>query len=217
MHNILTLEEVAEYLRVSERTIYDWVQKGELPGGKLGNTWRFKRDEIEKWVDEKLAGPGGGAVSATVAVTTSAVLTVERVVVLDSGEKIGILTKLVDILSETPFVHSRDDLLRGILAREDLMSTGIGCGIGVPHVRLDSISDLVMAVAVCRSPIEGYVSLDGAPVHIVCMLAAHSDQHTKYIRTLSAISSCLKDPLTRERIINADDPDYIYSLLTTRS
>ena len=54
-HDILTIEEVAEYLRVSERTIYDWANKGKLPCGKLGTTWRFKRSEIERWVDNRLS------------------------------------------------------------------------------------------------------------------------------------------------------------------
>ncbi len=52
---IMTLEEVADYLRISERTVYDWAQKGEIPCGKLGTAWRFKRSDIEAWVDRQLA------------------------------------------------------------------------------------------------------------------------------------------------------------------
>ncbi|MEA2069619.1 MAG: PTS sugar transporter subunit IIA, partial [Verrucomicrobiota bacterium] len=98
--------------------------------------------------------------------------------------------------------------------REELMSTGIGFGVGVPHVRIDSVSDLVMAVAVCKRPISGYSSLDNEPVQIVCMLAARSDQHAKYIRTLSAVSGRLKDPAVRKGIIESDDPSFIHSQLT---
>ena len=50
--DILTIEEVAKYLRVSERTVYDWAQKGEIPSGKIGTVWRFKKSEIEKWVND---------------------------------------------------------------------------------------------------------------------------------------------------------------------
>ena len=49
---ILTIEEVARYLRVSERTVYDWAQKGKIPAGKLGFSWRFKRSDIQRWADE---------------------------------------------------------------------------------------------------------------------------------------------------------------------
>ena len=137
----------------------------------------------------------------------------ERVVLLDPSTKEEVLTRLVDLLSESPFVKDRNELLKGIFEREKLMSTGIGFGVGVPHVRINSVTDLVMAVAVCKTPVADYTSLDEAPVQIICMLAARTDQHTKYIRTLSAISSRLKDPLSRERIIASDDPSSICKLL----
>ena len=72
---------------------------------------------------------------------------------------------------------------------------------------------LVMAVAVCKQPVADYASLDEAPVQIVCMLAARSDQHTKYIRALAAISSRLKDEASREEIIASDDRTEICNLL----
>ena len=142
-----------------------------------------------------------------------ALLTPERIMIVDGTDKKSVLTDLVDQLATSPLVHNRDELLNGIFAREELMSTGIGFGVGVPHVRIDSVSDLVMAVAVSRKPIEGYSSLDNDPVHIVCMLAARSDQHAKYIRTLSAVSSRLKDAGTRESIIGSGSAEFIYSQL----
>jgi len=213
MHEIMTIEEVAEYLRVSERTVYDWAQKGDLPGGKLGTTWRFKREDVENWVNSRLSA-APATKTATKGGATSSILSPERVVVLEEADKATVLRRLVDLLAETPFVRSRDKLLKGILDREKLMSTGIGFGIGVPHVRIDSVTDLVMAVAICKKPIDDYTSLDNQPVQIVCMLAARTDQHTKYIRTLSAVSNRLKDPAVREQIIGSDDPDFIHSQLT---
>lgn len=214
MHEIMTIEEVAEYLRVSERTVYDWAQKGDLPGGKLGTTWRFKREDVENWVNTRLSKKAAPAISSSRG-GDSSLLSTDRVVILTETDKTTLLTKLVDLLAESPMVKNRDALLNGILAREELMSTGIGFGVGVPHVRIDSVSDLVMAVAVSKLPIKDYSSLDNQPVHIVCMLAARSDQHAKYIRTLSAVSSRLKDEETRKQIIASDDPSYIYSQLIT--
>ncbi len=214
MHEIMTIEEVAAYLRVSERTVYDWAQKGDLPGGKLGTTWRFKRTDVEGWVNSRISKQGSPKSSAG-GVTSSATLTSERVIILEEANKDTILRNLVDLLAESPFVHNRDELLKGIFAREELMSTGIGFGVGVPHVRIDSVSDLVMAVAVCKRPISGYSSLDNEPVQIVCMLAARSDQHAKYIRTLSAVSSRLKDTAVRKAIVESDEPAFIHAQLIT--
>ncbi len=54
---IMTLEEVAEYLRVKPQTIYTWAQEKKIPAAKLGKEWRFKKSIIDKWfngrIDEK--------------------------------------------------------------------------------------------------------------------------------------------------------------------
>ena len=50
---LMTLQHVAEYLQVKERTIYQWAQKGDIPAFKLGNVWRFKRQDIDLWIEER--------------------------------------------------------------------------------------------------------------------------------------------------------------------
>ncbi len=47
---ILTLEEVAAYLKAGKRTVYRLAQKGEIPAFKLGGTWRFRRSELDSWI-----------------------------------------------------------------------------------------------------------------------------------------------------------------------
>lgn len=51
---IMTLEEVAEYLRVKPQTIYTWAQEKKIPAAKLGKEWRFKKSMIDKWFNEQL-------------------------------------------------------------------------------------------------------------------------------------------------------------------
>jgi excisionase family DNA binding protein len=46
---IMTVKEVAEYLRVHPSSVYKLVRRGELPAFRVGSEWRFKPDEIEKW------------------------------------------------------------------------------------------------------------------------------------------------------------------------
>ena len=50
---LMTLPEVAEHLQIAERTAYLWAQTGRLPGFKVGAAWRFKRCDIDLWVDEQ--------------------------------------------------------------------------------------------------------------------------------------------------------------------
>jgi excisionase family DNA binding protein len=51
---IMTLEEVAEYLRVKPQTIYTWAQEKRIPAAKLGKEWRFKKSMIDKWFNEQM-------------------------------------------------------------------------------------------------------------------------------------------------------------------
>ncbi|MCG7543534.1 helix-turn-helix domain-containing protein [Pseudoalteromonas sp. MM17-2] len=50
---ILTIQEVATYLKLNEKTAYRLASEGKLPGFKVGGSWRFKRDDLEKWIEEQ--------------------------------------------------------------------------------------------------------------------------------------------------------------------
>ena len=50
---ILTLPEVAQLLKVAEKTVYTMAQKGELPAFKVGGQWRFRRTDLDAWMDAK--------------------------------------------------------------------------------------------------------------------------------------------------------------------
>lgn len=209
---ILTIEEVAAYLRVSDRTVYEWAQKGQIPCGKIGTSWRFKRDDIARWVDERLSARRLTA-QATQSVQLSEVLRAERVILIDACTKSEALDALIGRLALAPQVKDQAALRREIFYREELMSTGIGAGVAVPHVRLDTVTDLVMAVGVASEPVTDYVSLDDEPIRLIFMVAARIDQHAQYLKTLSAISALVKDATMREALLGATDADAAYRIL----
>jgi excisionase family DNA binding protein len=55
--NLLSLPELARYLRVAERTLYVWAQQGKVPAFKVGSSWRFRRSEVDAWVESTRTGP----------------------------------------------------------------------------------------------------------------------------------------------------------------
>ena len=57
---ILTIDEVAAYLRLTPQTIYKWAQDKRIPAVKLGKEWRFRRSVIDRWFDEQLLGGDSG-------------------------------------------------------------------------------------------------------------------------------------------------------------
>ncbi len=56
--DILTIREVADYLKVTERTLYRLAQDGKLPAFKVGNSWRFRREDLKRWISEQSRGAG---------------------------------------------------------------------------------------------------------------------------------------------------------------
>ena len=50
--DILTIRDVAEYLKVTEKTVYGLAQKRKIPGFKVGGQWRFKREDIDQWIED---------------------------------------------------------------------------------------------------------------------------------------------------------------------
>ena len=52
---ILTLDEVAAYLKAGKKTVYRLAQQGQIPGFKLGGTWRFRRTELHRWIAAQIA------------------------------------------------------------------------------------------------------------------------------------------------------------------
>ncbi len=210
--DILTIEEVAKYLRVSERTVYDWAQKGEIPSGKIGTVWRFKKSEIEKWVNERLSSNSRSS-SPNMVIQVKNILSPDRIVFISQSTKHDALVELAANLSTAPQVKFAQELESEILKREELMSTAIGRGIAIPHVRLSSVTDLVMSVGICRTPVIDFQTIDDVPVQLLIMIAAAYNQHSYYLQTLSFLSSRLKKTELRDSLLNAKTAVEAYELL----
>lgn len=213
--DILTIEEVAKYLRVSERTVYDWAQKGEIPAGKIGTVWRFKKDEIERWVNERLTS-SVKSIPSNQLVQVQNILSPDRIVMLNHSTRHDALVALADTLGTAPQIKNRQELTAEILKREELMSTAIGRGIAIPHVRLSSVTDLVMAVGLCKNNIIDFQSIDDVPVRLLFMIAAAYNQHGYYLQTLSFFSTKLKNASLREGLLAAKTPIEAYDLLIAK-
>lgn len=211
--DILTIEEVAKYLRVSERTVYDWAQKGEVPSGKIGTVWRFKKSEIEKWVNDRLSS-GAKSTMQSSQIQVKNILSPDRIIFLNHSTKHDALVELANNLSTAPQVKFSNELSVEILKREELMSTAIGRGIAIPHVRLSSVTDLVMSVGISKCDIIDFQTIDDTPVRLLFMIAAAYNQHAYYLQTLSFFSSKIKNKELRDALLAVETPMEAYNLLT---
>lgn len=209
--DILTIEEVARYLRISERTVYDWAQKGEIPSGKIGTVWRFKKSEIERWVNERLSSNRPMALIGNVKIQN--IISPDRIVFLNYPTKRDALIALAENLATAPQIRNKQELVSEILRREELMSTAIGKGIAIPHVRLNSVTDLVVSIGISRCDITDFQSLDDVPVRLLFMIAAAYNQHAYYLQTLSFFSARLKVTELHDGLLACKTPQEAYNLL----
>lgn len=103
-------------------------------------------------------------------------------------------------------------ILEALRAREEAMSTGIGCGVAIPHTSSEHVKEVVAAFGRSEEGIE-FNSLDGQPVKLVVLFIVPKDQFQLHLRTLAAIAKFLNDRRTREELLAAPDKEAILSIL----
>ena len=121
--------------------------------------------------------------------------------------------ELANNLSTAPQVKNAQELSVEILKREELMSTAIGRGIAIPHVRLSSVTDLVMSIGISKHDIIDFQTIDDTPVKLLFMIAASYNQHAYYLQTLSFFSTKLKNKDLRDGLLSVTTPIDAYNLL----
>jgi fructose-specific phosphotransferase system IIA component len=130
---------------------------------------------------------------------------------LESSSKRDALVEIVKNLGTSDAVTDVEALKNAILEREEIMSTGVGLTIAVPHAKLASVKAFTLGLARSTKGID-YDSLDGQPVRIIVTIAApYNDQNT-YLRVLAAVMHVLRNEDRRKAILNAATPDEVINV-----
>jgi PTS system fructose-specific IIA component/PTS system nitrogen regulatory IIA component len=113
---------------------------------------------------------------------------------LTASSKEGVIRGMVESLRAAGQFRGADteDIIRAILKRELLGSTGIGRGVAIPHTKHNSVEKLVGTVAVAPAGVA-FESLDGEPVYIFVLLISPQDRPGDHLRALENVSRCLRD------------------------
>jgi mannitol/fructose-specific phosphotransferase system IIA component (Ntr-type) len=135
-----------------------------------------------------------------------------RTVLLDAKTKDEALRELAGVVAGASEVNDADGLLEAIFEREQIMSTGIGLGIAIPHAKIPTVTDFVVGFGKVRGGLD-FNSLDGKPVHFIVMIAGPHDQQERYLQLLARITLKLKDAAVRRRLSEADDVEGILEAL----
>ena len=123
-----------------------------------------------------------------------------------------VLEELIDAVKQhKPHIDS-DRLMKVLLERERLGSTGIGDGIAIPHGKLKDIEDLVLSFGRSAEGID-FESMDGKPVHLFFLLVAPEACAGIHLRALAKIARLLKNGTVRKRLAKVENREDIFSII----
>lgn len=107
------------------------------------------------------------------------------------SDKNAVLKFIALTLGKSGAVKNPEAVYTAIKKREDMMSTGIGGGIGIPHALTPEVSDIELLLIRLQTPIP-FDALDNKPVEIVFALVVHENETSLHLRTLAAIAGLCK-------------------------
>jgi fructose-specific phosphotransferase system IIA component len=133
---------------------------------------------------------------------------------LKAETKDNVIRELVSLLVKVGAIKDKDvqKLVRILLDREALGSTGIGQGVAIPHGKTDCVTQLVGAIGISKSGMN-FDSLDGERTHIFFLLIAPQDSAGPHLKALARISRLLKEKHFRDSLRAAKDPKTLIKIL----
>ena len=178
---MLGVKDVAQLLSVSEKTVYRWISKKEIPVYRIGDTYRFNRIELMEWTTAKKIRIShtifdGEDITSTVVPSLSEGIASGGIYYHVMGTvKEDVLQSIVKLMN-LPDEVDRDYLLEALIARENLGSTAVGNGIAIPHIRNPIVFNIDKPIISLCFLEEGmdFKALDGKPVDTFFTIIAGS-------------------------------------------
>jgi len=212
---ILTLKELANYLRVNERTILRMQKAGQITGIKVGGQWRFNGSQIDAlfFPDGPLSDPTAAVplnefTPTAVAVPASRLVNADRMV-LDMKAETGsdAIDELVDVIVKRNLCLDAGALREAVHAREALLSTGVGNGIAIPHPRdpIPTVAEpTVIVVGRAEKGID-FGAADSTPVSLFFLICSQTVQ--AHLNVLGRLAHLCTNENTTDGMKKTADPE----------
>ena len=132
---------------------------------------------------------------------------------LQASDKTEVLETLVETVSQTHSTLDTEEILKVLLDREELGSTGIGDGIAIPHGKSAGLSQIISGFGLSKSGIE-FDSLDGKPAYLFFLLVAPENSAGVHLKMLARISRMLRNTDFRNKLLDANSQQEIYRIIS---
>lgn len=221
MPDLFTSKQLAEYLQLSPRTVYRMLERNELPGVRVGGQWRFRKSEVDYWLDHRLQrldtaqlGELSTDTEGPVPQSLSELLEPRNVIFgLSAGEPEPAVRAFVERLS-FPEPVDRELLVQRILEREAMCSTALPEGVALMHTprirpRVLATCDF-LAVGRLEAPMP-FGALDGSPTDILVLVLARSER--THLLLLAKMARLFREPEFVPRLRQASTAAEIVHLI----
>ncbi len=127
---------------------------------------------------------------------------------LNVSSKKELISVLVDSLETKIGAEHIEEIRKGVLERERIMSTGVGKGLAIPHCKSPLVEENLAAFAVLKEPLE-FNSVDNIPVSLVFLLISPDEKNSIHIKLLSRISRLMNSGTFREKVLSCENSTQI--------
>ncbi|MDD4051407.1 MAG: PTS sugar transporter subunit IIA [candidate division Zixibacteria bacterium] len=131
---------------------------------------------------------------------------------LKSTTKDQVIEELVNLAAKSPLVKDRDELLRDIVHRENMVTTGIGYGVAFPHAKTKATKGIVIAFGRNEKGID-FEAMDKKPVYVFFLIAAPEDAIGAHLNVMARLSYIMKSPENRQHLLTVSSPGELLSIL----
>jgi mannitol/fructose-specific phosphotransferase system IIA component (Ntr-type) len=131
---------------------------------------------------------------------------------LPGSTKDEVIDGLVDVLEGHPGIDRLEDVRAAIFQREEMMSTGVGKGLGLPHAKTSAVTETVAAFATTAEPVD-FGAIDDEPIRLLLLLVGPEEHKSQHVKILGRISRLVSRDGFRDRLLSAEAPDTVIEVL----
>ncbi|MCP4578098.1 MAG: PTS sugar transporter subunit IIA [Deltaproteobacteria bacterium] len=143
----------------------------------------------------------------------SEILAIDNIIPeLKAKDKKGVLGELAEVIARYDANIDREVLLKVLIEREHLGSTGIGDGVAIPHGKLSSVKQPIVSFGRSKKGLD-FDSMDGQPAYLFFLLLAPENSSGVHLQVLTKIARILKSSTFRKALMQVDSREEIYQTI----
>ncbi|MDE3045982.1 MAG: PTS sugar transporter subunit IIA [Verrucomicrobiota bacterium] len=123
---------------------------------------------------------------------------------LDVETRDEAIDALIELLDKEKKLPNKKAFRAAIFHREQLVSTGIGMGIAIPHAKLADLDEFFIVIGIQRKMGVDWNALDKAPVRLIFLIGGPEDRQSEYLKILSALTTAIRDVDLRKELLKAE-------------